>query len=161
MCLFHVRKIWQLPKQVRHTHGEGRMSLWLERNWLCTLWFSSRSLDRKHQAILQWLFVSSVLPKHPVWVTAPEQCSWKVIEAPDPVTHQPCLEPPISRQELANCTNVGMAEFFILVSSCWPCYKRAGTDLKLECFASKSTSHSSQGCQQPSLCLSFPPVTPG
>lgn len=82
-------------------------------------------------------------------VTAPEQRWWKVIQAPDPVTHQSCLELPISRQGLANCTTFGMAEFFILTSSGCPCYEKAGIDLKLECFASKSTSYSSQGCQWP------------
>lgn len=35
VCLFHVGKIPQLSKQVTERHREGRMPLWLERNWLC------------------------------------------------------------------------------------------------------------------------------
>lgn len=75
---------------------------------------------------------------------------------------QSCLEFPISRQKLANCITVGMAEFVILISSCWPCYERAVTHLKLECFASKSTSHSSQRCQWPfkTFVPQFPTCNP-
>lgn len=84
------------------------------------------------------------------------------LQAPAPETHQSCLEFPVSVQKLAKCATVGVAESFILVSSCWLCYRRAARDLRLGCLTSGSTSHSCQRSQRPfkTFVSQFPTCNP-
>lgn len=137
MCLFHVRKIWN--KWQIHKGKEGCLCGWkgigCVRNVPSDshqglLTENTRRLCNGCLYCLSYPSTSvSPCPRAVVMEgdTGPKSCDPSVL-----------LELPMPRRELANCTAAGMAEFFILISSCWPCYKRAGRDLKLECFTSKS-----------------------